>query len=89
MKRCYSCKSWIPHFHHDFIGFCVEKEELVFEDNICTSFEVKKLDKELIWCSACKCEISAEEVEHHKSKGHRLFLAVFLDKEYREEIYEG
>ncbi|MEM2059111.1 MAG: hypothetical protein QW089_00085 [Archaeoglobaceae archaeon] len=89
MKKCWLCRSWIPHYQHEFVGLCIETEEFVFEDEYCNLFELRKLEGEFIWCSSCKREINAEDVEQHKSMGHKLFLAVFMDKDYREEIYEG
>lgn len=88
-KECFECRSWIPHFQFAFVGFCIATEEFVFKNDFCEFFELKELEKDFIWCSVCKCEISLEETEYHKSKGHRLFSGVFMDEDYREEIYEG
>lgn len=88
-KECSFCSSWEPHFQYGFMGFCLLIEKIVFEDEFCELFEFKKLEKDFIWCSTCKSEIYAEEVKDHKSRGHKLFSRIFIDEDYREEIYEG
>lgn len=87
--RCSFCRSWVPHYHYSFVGFCVETKEIVFDDQVCEEFEHRTLEGEFLWCTVCKCEVSVEELEYHVSREHRLCSSVYLDWDYREEIYEG
>lgn len=88
-KRCSKCNSWLPHIHYSYIGYCCRKGDVSHHEYYCEFFSELSFEEEFLWCESCKVLISQEELENHLSRGHCLFRGVFVDRDYREEIYEG
>ncbi|MCS7144368.1 MAG: hypothetical protein NZ879_05035 [Archaeoglobaceae archaeon] len=88
-RRCAKCGNWSPHILYSFVGYCCEKKEFSFHESLCEFFIELSFEEDFVWCNTCKTLILSEESEEHLSKGHGVFKRVFLDSDYREEIYEG
>jgi len=89
MRRCESCFNWSPHIKYSFVGFCLKKGETSFRESFCEFFTELKFEEEFLYCEDCKTFIFSEELEEHLEKRHCIFRSVFLDWDYREEVYEG
>lgn len=88
-KNCERCGNWSPHIGYSFLGFCFKKEDISFRDSFCEFFTELELKGEFFWCEDCRSILDFKELEEHRKNGHRIFKHVFLDSDYREEIYEG
>jgi len=88
-RKCERCGNWAPHIKYYYLGFCAKREDISLRDFSCEFYTEIKLEGEFFWCEDCKSLISFLELESHMEMGHRIFRGVFLDSDYREEIYEG
>uniref|UniRef100_A0A7C3UDC2 Uncharacterized protein n=1 Tax=Geoglobus ahangari TaxID=113653 RepID=A0A7C3UDC2_9EURY len=88
-KNCEKCGNWLPHIGYHFLGFCNKKVDISFRESFCEFFVEMELSGEFLWCEDCRSIISFAEFEEHKNSGHKIFRGVFVDSDYREEIYEG
>jgi len=88
-KRCSKCNNWSPHVYYTFVGYCCIKGDISHSEYLCESFTELRFEEEFLWCESCRIFISREELEDHLVCNHRVFKGVFMDRDYREELYEG
>ncbi|MCX8172854.1 MAG: hypothetical protein N3D09_04505 [Archaeoglobaceae archaeon] len=88
-RKCFSCGNWLPHILYSFVGYCCKRGEFSIYEFGCDSFIEVRVEGGFLWCETCKSFIESEEVREHIYLGHRIFRGIFLDPDYREEIYEG
>ena len=88
--KCSLCRHWRPHVFYPYLGFCAIHSTLTFEDYSCPRFErLTYVEDRFYWCLTCRTRLTREEALDHSSRGHRVYLAGYIDPDVREEIYDA